>query len=64
MYQCPGTKESDIPHRTKLHDEIMQKAEEVMDLMKNHFKVSGSWLCNIQLLTYLVDDTWENVNNL
>jgi hypothetical protein len=64
MYQRPGTKESHIPHRTKLHDEIMQKAEEVMDLMKNHFKMSGSWLRNIQLLIYLVDNTWENVNNL
>ena len=47
MYQRPATKENDIPHRTKLHDEIMQKTEEVMDLMKNHFKVSGSWLCSV-----------------
>jgi hypothetical protein len=33
-YACSkATNENDIPHCTKLHDKIMQKTEEVMDLI-------------------------------
>jgi len=40
MYQRPATKESDIPHHTKLHDEIIEKANTAIEWLKNHFKVS------------------------
>ncbi|KAK2459325.1 hypothetical protein APHAL10511_008680 [Amanita phalloides] len=38
MYQHPATKESDIPHHTKLHDEIIEKANVAIEQLKNHLK--------------------------
>ncbi|KAF4609402.1 hypothetical protein D9613_012987 [Agrocybe pediades] len=38
MYQRPATKESDIPHRTKLREEIVEKAKVAIDRLKEHFK--------------------------
>ena len=40
LYQRPTTKESDIPHHTKLHDEIIEKANLAIERLKDHFKVS------------------------
>jgi hypothetical protein len=39
-YQRPATKESDIPHRTKLRDEVILKANEAIERLKEHFKAS------------------------
>jgi hypothetical protein len=38
-YQRPVTKDSDIPHRTKLRDEVILKANEAIERLKAHFKV-------------------------
>ena len=38
-YQRPATKDSDIPHRIKLRDEIILKANEAIERLKAHFKV-------------------------
>lgn len=41
-YQRPKTKESDIPHHTKLREEIMAKALDAEQLAREHFKVCSS----------------------
>ena len=38
-YQCPGMKDSDIPHRTILREEVMHKARIVMHRLRERFKV-------------------------
>ncbi|KIJ07535.1 hypothetical protein PAXINDRAFT_158391 [Paxillus involutus ATCC 200175] len=38
QYQCPRMKESDIPHQTKLQDEILAKATEVEAKLCEHLK--------------------------
>ncbi|PPQ85072.1 hypothetical protein CVT26_005196 [Gymnopilus dilepis] len=37
-YQRPAMNDSDIPHRTKLREEIVYKAEVAIDRLKEHFK--------------------------
>ncbi|KAH7903788.1 hypothetical protein BJ138DRAFT_990081, partial [Hygrophoropsis aurantiaca] len=37
-YQRPQTKESDIPHRTKLREEILTKAVEAEVKIREHYK--------------------------
>jgi hypothetical protein len=39
MYQRPQTLESDIPHRTKLREEIIRKAELAKERIANELKV-------------------------
>jgi len=50
-YQRPATKDSDIPHRTKLREEIMLKANEAIERLKKHFKVSLLLLVSLLWLT-------------
>lgn len=38
-YQRPAMKDSDIPHRTKLREEIIAKADEAIERLRAHFKV-------------------------
>ena len=46
-YQCPKMKDSDIPHRTKLRKEILVKAGNVENRLKEHLKVSLSLLLEL-----------------
>lgn len=48
IYQRPKTKESEIPHRTKLREVILEKAQEVQSRIKELFKV---WiLANLEFI--------------
>ena len=38
-YQRPAMSDKDIPHRTKLREEIIYKAEVAIERLKQHFKV-------------------------
>lgn len=38
-YQRPMTKENEIPHRTKLRNEIVEKAKVAMERLTDHFAV-------------------------
>ena len=39
-FQCPQIKDSDIPHRAKLREEILVKAGDVEERLKDYFKVN------------------------
>ena len=39
QYQCPATKDSDMPHRTKFTEEIIEKANIVIKHAKEEFAV-------------------------
>ncbi|KAF5313763.1 hypothetical protein D9619_013714 [Psilocybe cf. subviscida] len=41
-YQKPSMKDSDIPHRTKLREEVIHKTEVVMHKLMEHFKLCPS----------------------
>ncbi|KIL56258.1 hypothetical protein M378DRAFT_44473, partial [Amanita muscaria Koide BX008] len=40
LYQRPSMKENDIPHRTKLRDEVIDKAKLAVYRLTKHFKIS------------------------
>ncbi len=43
-YQRPATTDADIPGRTKLHEEVIEKAKVATLRLKEHFKVLPFYL--------------------
>jgi len=49
QYQRPSTKDNDIPHRKKLHDEVVEKAKVAIQRLMEHL---GVWFIIFFLLYY------------
>ena len=65
LFQQPETKAGDIPHRMKIQEVIIKKAEQSMHNLHDHFKVWSyvSGYAFVQITRY-TECTWANLNHI
>lgn len=57
-YLRPSLRESDMPHRTKTHGEIMDRAQRVVDRVKEKLEVRHSiFLMSISCIDVIMNST-------
>ena len=62
MFQRPGTKDSDIPHRTSVANAVHAKAQKVRDILKALFAVHLACFFPLALeLISVLEHPWRSI---